>query len=238
MLRYVTKSNYWSILDKGIMDKMPGTGHWHLKDIQDAIAYSYLYDKVGLDIAEIGAGQPRMLGKLAECNRCYAIDEYKGNGNGPKSRPNINNVSFIDVNIGESEGVIADKSYDIIFSVSVVEHVPDKKIHIFFEDCWRILRPGGMMIHLIDVYCETVEGNNLSLFDRVQHYINSIENSRFDLFGAIEINTIDDLAFKSSFATNPDDMMFRWNKSSPGLIEKRKYSQSCALEMVAYRANN
>ncbi len=59
MLRYVTKANYWAVLDSGIMDGIPGTGHWHLKDIQDAVAFSHLHDKVGLEIAEIGAGHPQ-----------------------------------------------------------------------------------------------------------------------------------------------------------------------------------
>ena len=38
-----------------------------------------------------------------------------------------------------------DGSADLVVSRSVVEHLPDNKV--FFENCARVLRPGGMLVH-------------------------------------------------------------------------------------------
>jgi len=235
MLSYVTKNRYWDILDKGIMTGVPATAKWHLKDIQDAVAYSYLYNKEALDIAEIGAGHSRLLATLVGRNRCYAIDEYKGAGGGPKSRPVLEKVEFINCIVGNSGDLIKDESFDIIFSVSVVEHVPSNQLPYFFKDCWRILKSGGLMIHLIDTYTEGADGDNGTLWSRCKAYRQPFDDGFFAPVGSIEFSSLADMAFKTSFATNSDQMMRDWNKSSPSLIEKRKVAQSCSVEMAGRR---
>ena len=234
MLRFVTKNRYWNVLESGIMGQVASTPKWHLKDIQDAIAYSHLFAKTGLEIAEIGAGNSRLLPELAKTNKCYAIDEYKGFGMGPKSRPTIENVQFIDCIIGNSRGLISDSAFDIIFSVSVVEHVPENMLSDFFSDCWRILKPGGLMIHCIDVYTENLDGENSALWARCKEY-RKIFDEKFSTIGEIEINTLSEVAFKTSYASNPDNIMHLWNQSSPRLTEKRKTAQSCTIELVGCR---
>jgi len=236
MLTYVTKSRYWEIIDSGIMVGVPGTKKWHLKDVQDAVVYSYLYEKSGLQIAEVGAGDSRLLRVLSQTNQCYAIDEYKGAGNGPKRRPDLDNVTFIECSVGNSGGVIDDESFDIIFSVSVVEHIPHNALPGFFEDCRRILKPGGLMVHLIDAYVESEDGDNAYLWARLNQYKKPFMEGAFRPVGSVRFQTQKDVAFNTSLATNPDDVMREWNRSSPALIEKRKVAQSCAIEMAGYRA--
>ncbi len=235
MLSYVTKSRYWDILDNDIMTEIPPNPKWHLKDIQDAVAYSYLHDKAGLDIAEIGAGRSRLLAALAGRNRCYAIDEYKGVGGGPKSRPTLKEVEFVNCIIGNSKEVIKDAIFDVIFSVSVVEHVPSDQLPAFFSDCWRILKPGGLMLHLIDVYTEGTDRANTALWMRMQGYLKPFNDGIFAPLGTVELQSLSDMAFKTTFATNPDNVMRDWNKSAPTLVEKRKAAQSCTVEMAGRR---
>jgi SAM-dependent methyltransferase len=199
------------------------------------VAFSYLHDRTGADIAEIGAGNSRLLATLARSNRCHAIDEYRGLGGGPKRRPTIDKVEFINCIIGNSKELIKDGAYDIVFSVSVVEHVPPDQLPGFFADCRRILKPDGLMVHLIDVYCEGVDGNNDVLWKRVQGYLQPFKDGTFSPAGEMEFSALRDVAFKTSFASNPDDMMRDWNRSSPTLVEKRKVAQSCSLEMVGRR---
>ncbi len=45
---------------------------------------------------------------------------------------------------------LPDESVDIVFSVSVLEHVPTNEIHRIFSECRRILRPNGIMVHIIN----------------------------------------------------------------------------------------
>ncbi len=232
MLRFVTKKQYWDILDKGIMHGVPDYVPWCLKNIQDAVAFSWLKSLVDLDIAEVGAGDSRLISLLSKNNKCSVIDEYKGVGNGPKRRFNSPHVNFIDCMVGESESFIHDNSFDVIFSISVVEHVPTQALSTFFSDCYRILKAGGTMIHLIDVYVEGQEGNNSNLWSVVREYLRCVSDYLFVPVGEMSINSEENLAFCTSYATNPDSMMHQWNMSSPTLTEKRKVSQSCTLEFV------
>ena len=94
------------------------------------------------------------------------------------------------------------------------------------------------MVHLIDVYTETLGGKNESLLQRVKLYMDPFNSQKFIPEGKIELSTLEDIAFNSAFATNPDDTMLVLNRLSSSLIEKRKASQSCSLEMVAKRAQN
>ena len=189
-----------------------------------------------MDIAEIGAGHSRLLEHFANTNRCTVIDEYKGLGGGPKTRPNIQNVSFIDCMVGNSRRLIPDQTFDILYSVSVVEHVALENLELFFQDCHRILRPGGKMIHLIDAYVEDQLGDNAELWLRIEEYLKPY-GAWFLPMGELQFSTVEDVAFLTSYATNPDNMMRRWNVSSPGLRKKRGRAQSCTLEMVGVRSD-
>lgn len=234
MLRFVTKAQYWKVLDAGVMDGVRGTGVWHLKDIQDAIACSHLRESQGLDIAEIGAGHSRLIELLAKENRCTAIDEYKGFGGGPKTKPNIANVRFAECMIGNSQDVIPAQSFDVLYSVSVVEHVAIEGLAQFFLDCHRILRPGGKMVHLIDAYVEDSLGSNQELWLRVEEYLKPF-GEWFEPLGKLQFSCVEDLAFRSAYATNPDNVMRQWNSFAPGHAKKRQLSQSCAIEMAGIR---
>jgi ubiquinone/menaquinone biosynthesis C-methylase UbiE len=226
------KNQYWNILNDGVMNGVPEYVPWCLKNIQDVVAFSWLKGLVDLDIAEVGAGDSRLITLLSNSNKCSVIDEYKGVGNGPKKKLNSPNVNFIDGMVGRSEGIIDDSGFDVVFSISVVEHVPTQVLEAFFADCYRLLKSGGTMIHLIDVYVEGKEGNNSQLWSVVTEYLRCISGGLFVPVGEISINSEEDLAFSTSFATNPDSMMRQWNSTSPKLIEKRKVSQSCTLEFV------
>jgi len=46
---------------------------------------------------------------------------------------------------------LADKTVDLLYSINVLEHVPEIEIHRLFREAYQILRPHGNMIHLIDL---------------------------------------------------------------------------------------
>ena len=113
MLKFVTKEDYWSVLDQEkvdqsmlsrLFDQMGKTTDfqkkipWHLKSIQDSIALSYLQNCEELEIGEIGGGNSRVLPELCAKNTCYNIDEFLGAGSGPTKRRSINGVTNIFAN--------------------------------------------------------------------------------------------------------------------------------------------
>jgi SAM-dependent methyltransferase len=236
VFEFVTKKQYWDVLDANIADSILSDANmpWHLKSIQDALAFSSLYDMSHKSIAEIGGGVSRLLPTLAQRNTCFNIEEFKGAGGGPRKESKVPGVVNILKSVGDFSTSIEDEKFDAIFSVSVVEHVPDAKLQDFFRDCHRMLKPGGgLMIHLIDVYLEDSGGDNALTARRVLRYGSCIDGGLFEYVSPPRIRTEQDVAFSTSYATNPDNMMAQWNRSAPNLREKRERAQSCTLRMIA-----
>ncbi len=249
MLKVVTKADYWSVLDE--QGPIESNGRfpllhrvrrkidqlvampWHLKSIQDDMARSCLQDSKSLRIGEIGGGNSRLLPELSRDNDCYNIDEFRGEGNGPTEPRKLHGVTNVFAKIGASSDVLPDEHFDVLFSISVIEHVP--QLDGFFTDCARLLKPGGRMIHLIDIYLEdTPEGNHNAL-GRIQAYRRVLDGTRFKPGDPDQVMRDEDVAFSTAFATNPDNVMRSWNTLAPELKAKREVAQSCTLLMIATR---
>jgi SAM-dependent methyltransferase len=66
--------------------------------------------------------------------------------------------------------LLAD-SVDIVFSNSVLEHVPPPMIEACFAEAWRILRPGGVMFHSVNC------GDHYAYTDRSIHQLHYLQFS-------------------------------------------------------------
>ena len=234
MLRFVTKEEYWKIEDSGILKSLPEKFSWHLKSIQDAVAFEYLYQLSNQTIAEVGGGNSRILPVLSKNNTCYNVDEFRGAGGGPKQSVLIDGVKNVSTLLGNFSELLPDAYFDYVFSISVVEHVSTQGLTNFFKDCYRILKPNGKMIHLIDVYLEdSLKANQDSLAEKLRKYKYPFQENMFRSLNLEDIIISEDnLCFSTEFATNPDNMMNNWNKSAPSLKNKRTKSQSCSLLMA------
>jgi len=234
MLKFITKKEYWDVSESNILSKIktkPAFA-WHLKSIQDGIAFRYLHEYKDVCIAEIGGGDSRLLSTLAEQNTCFNIEEFKGVGNGPVGKIDFDGVNNVLASVGDFSESIETGKFEVIFSISVVEHIPDGKVSSFFKDCHRILKPSGIMIHLIDVYLEDAEGNNINVARRILNYGSFLDNKLFAPTENPEITTESDIKFLSSLISNPDNMMELWNRAVPTLRKKRERAQCCTLLMI------
>jgi SAM-dependent methyltransferase len=63
------------------------------------------------------------------------------------------------------------ESVDIVFSNSVLEHVPAPLIEACFAEAWRILRPGGVMFHSVNC------GDHYAYTDRSIHQLHYLQFS-------------------------------------------------------------
>ncbi|MEO8446316.1 MAG: class I SAM-dependent methyltransferase [bacterium] len=71
-------------------------------------------------------------------------------------------VRFVEGLLGSNLAELPDNYFDLVFSVSVVEHIPEEVLPSVFKDAYRILKPGGIFAHSYDVYY----GQNVkALFD-------------------------------------------------------------------------
>lgn len=126
-----------------------------LKYYQHLLAWQVLTASLpdGARVLEIGGGVSP-LGRALATRFDYAnLDPLAGAGNGPTEAPADHPGRLIRAGLGEFSTALADASFDAVFSVSALEHVPED------PDLWRALaadlarlaRPGGWHLHLFDV---------------------------------------------------------------------------------------
>ncbi|MEY2564182.1 MAG: hypothetical protein QOH88_2375 [Verrucomicrobiota bacterium] len=106
-------------------------------------------------VMEIGGGEPIVSGFLNELGYDVTlVDPYDGCGNGPTQYqqyvemfPNVKIVrSYLEPGIR----TFAPASFDAIFSVSVLEHLPVEKAVVVFRAIEEFLAYGGASIHCFD----------------------------------------------------------------------------------------
>jgi len=229
MFDFVRKEALFAALDRGLPKKLKAAAPFHMKTTQDCIIYGFLEEAAGLDIAEIGGGNSRLLKAISAKNRCVNIEPFDGNDGGPAKAVDIAGVRNIQCLLGEDTTEIDDESFDIVFSISVVEHIGVNKLDAFFNDGLRILRPGGLWLHAIDSYL----GDEL---DPHIHRRISIYRDWAKTPGKTEpVGEIFDgsTVFTADMASNPDDVMHTWGRVAPNLVEQRKKMQGVTAIVAA-----
>ncbi|MBK1720034.1 SAM-dependent methyltransferase [Thiocystis violacea] len=225
MFDFIRKHTLWQALDAGYLEELEQKISYQLKSAQDLAVYSLLRDCRGLDMAEIGGGDSRLLRRLAKHNRCCNIDRFEGANCGPQQTPRIEGVRNILTFLGEFDPRLPEASFDAVFSISVVEHLRRDTEEAFHHDLLRILKPGGLFLHAIDFYL----GDEPSAQDqrRMGTYRAWIsEPDRVEPLG--EVREIEP-RFQCDMASNPDHILHGWGRFAPRLIEVRKICQNVSL---------
>lgn len=236
MLKFITKKMYFEAVKAGAEEDLrKGVFPWHLKSVQDAVVMDRIKNSEGLKIAEIGGGDTRILPTLARKNKVYNIEKFEGDHGGPDEKLTFDEVENIYAWVGDTDDLIEDNTFDLIFSVSVVEHIPTENLTSFMVDCARILKPGGLMIHAVDSYLPDEDyvhngGKYLNFVSRRMGLHRSVFSSGLlEPLEPIEIKDSDDLRFRCQYVSNPDNMMLIWNQVAPNLRALRENSQSTAF---------
>ena len=115
----------------------------------------------GGKLLEIGGGMPLVAGLLTELGyQVTLVDAYEGMGNGPTEYETyvqqFPHVTLVKRYFGSDLSGYEESSFDCIYSISVLEHVPQQGIQEIYEGIRKFLKPGGMSIHCIDV---VIQGN-------------------------------------------------------------------------------
>ena len=227
MLDVIYKKEYFDWWEKGIADR---TNHT-LKGIQDAWIVSLFSSEQAIKIAEIGGRNSRVLNRFKEQNECWNIDKFEGVGGGPREMKEMSGIKIVRSYIGDFDPNIPENYFDVIFSISVVEHVPSNNIIQFFADCHRLLKPGGIMAHAIDAYVRDIPTPHR--LEIVEQYIEAIDSQGFEWF--LPPKNDKNFTFKSEFASNSDLTMAVWNHIAPTLRTIREESQSISLKLIAHK---
>lgn len=228
MFDFVRKPDLWRYWDNRLDKDFKQTQAFHLKTVQDLAVYDQIKASTGQTIAEIGGGDSRLLKKLNAQNTCFNIEKFEGRDGGPSKEIHIRGVKNIPVFLGENSPLIQPDFFDIVFSVSVIEHIGPKDLSGFFEDGLRILKPGGLWLHAIDMYLDEAPAKHI--VNRFEHYRSWVRDARMEPVGDVFEGAA---GFTTDMATNPDNTMYQWGKIAPSLIEFRQRAQSVSIILAA-----
>ncbi|MCC7017931.1 MAG: class I SAM-dependent methyltransferase, partial [Rhodospirillales bacterium] len=113
---------------------------------------------------EIGAGDPYVADLLARLGyHVTVVDPYEGLARGPTQFErfvrDFPRVRFVrDLFRSDTAGLEA-ASFDGVFSISVVEHVPEEETEAFVAAIAKFLKPGGRSIHAIDFVLKGIKAD-------------------------------------------------------------------------------
>lgn len=117
-----------------------------------------------------------MLEYLKEDVEAWNLDKFEGWGNGPTDIPQNTSYTIIPNYIGAFDEKLPDNYFDVVFSISVLEHVnlEDDALDEVVRDMERVLKPGGLSAHCID--CRFPPGSHPDISNRrklkrlLEHY--------------------------------------------------------------------
>lgn len=233
MFDIVSKADYWSW--RKALDVDMGGGRGTLKGVQDTFILSQLTGRTGLKVLEMGGGASRVLPHLADTNECWNADKLEGVGDGPKRIPQSKGIKLVRAFVSEFSPELPDNYFDVVFSISVVEHVPDPEYADMIKDCARILKPGGMLIHAIDAYL--VDPQDVATIGsytkrRTEMYLKTPEISNGQLVWHAPTAIPAEIASSARHAVNQMDELYAWNTVAPSLTQLRLVAQNCSYKMI------
>lgn len=232
MFDVIRKHDYWRALDHApTFNKLGGftlKALDGLKHIQDAWTLYQLHETRNSKVLEVGGGLSRVLPALDNGNERWNLDEFKGAGNGVTEYPEVPGIKLLRKTMGSFAEELRPNYFDIIFSISVIEHISIPDLEPFWKDHARVLAHGGTAFHTIDLYLS--DKHNASTGARLRNYLDI--PAKYGLRPISEPRFVNDTSFQCDMASNSDWGMWRWNKAVPALYEVRRTSQSVSLAMI------
>jgi len=106
-------------------------------------------------LLEIGAGEPLVAAALADLDyNVTVVDPYDGSGGGPTAYEQFvqsyPRVRIIQEEFRPGLAELENQTFDAIYSISVLEHVPEPALRALFHAISGHLKPGGRSFHSVD----------------------------------------------------------------------------------------
>ena len=125
-----------------------------LKVYQDLLTYEFITENIpgGSAILDVGGGYSRILKALQNDYECWNVDKMEGMGNGPVG---VGSTPYRLVRdyLGNFNPELPDDYFDLVFSISSLEHTPEKSPELYrniCDDLDRVLKSGGYSFHCLD----------------------------------------------------------------------------------------
>lgn len=156
--------NDYVALKRTYRDLYTGYGYdWSLKEFGSLFIYDHIVKSGGrIKACEFGPGfNVFFSAKLSTSHEYWSIDDSGSNlGIGADAERYKSVVKTREENghrhvsglLGANVGELPSDYFDVVFSISVIEHIGGDDMRSVAAECYRILRKGGVLINTIDVY--------------------------------------------------------------------------------------
>jgi len=140
--------------DEELFGKAVNPSYCDLKVYQDLLVFSFIKQNIlaGSKILEVGGGNSRILKYFQEDYECWNIDKLEAAGHGLIE---IDTTGFrlISDYMGNFNEELPEGYFDLVFSISTLQHIPHGDIKIYnniLKDINRVLKPEGYSIHCVE----------------------------------------------------------------------------------------
>jgi len=184
MLSYSKISQLFAYVNSGIELAGP---EFSLKGCAYAWAIATGKFKPGDRVLDVGGGVSRISGYIHErfgCE-CWVLDAFHEGGlpTVGKTEHGANpSVRYVLSNAGDYSNEMPNNYFDVVYSVSVLEHVPLERMRDVFMDMIRVTKPGGLLLHNLEIciqnykllpHPEWLRKFGRRIFRRVPFHLNS-----------------------------------------------------------------
>lgn len=163
--------HYLSLVRKKLPIPIAADKRWTLKEYGALFVLDTLIAQGARRVLEVGPGFDRTFAEVARNLgiEYWFVDRSNNELGIGKNDPRFTEVvrqrkaagaHWIDGLLGTPVDGLADGMFDAVFSISVLEHVPDAAIASVVAETKRILRPGGCSVHSIDVYPKSTKARD------------------------------------------------------------------------------
>jgi ubiquinone/menaquinone biosynthesis C-methylase UbiE len=192
-----------------------------IKCYQDLLVLSFIRDSLppGSRILDVGGANSRVLTHLSNEYECWCIDKYEGLGQGDVVVPGSDSGFKVVVDyMGNFNSDLPDTYFDMVFSVSALEHgLQEKKvIQNILLDIDRVLKTGGFSLHCIDAVIDKTNGTGGKLV-----------NDEFFKVARNKLPAWSDIIADKDLYVLPENIFDIWNMGRP-------YSDICIIDTCAF----
>jgi 2-polyprenyl-3-methyl-5-hydroxy-6-metoxy-1,4-benzoquinol methylase len=235
MFEIICKQHYWSAIKDPVVSELLGQTNRRivcLKHVQDAWILSLLAHSHGLRVLEAGGGFGRVLRTLKSHER-WNLEIPDGQGRSVRNKRLVmpQGIQLIHGYLGGFVREVPSEYYDVVYSISVIEHIPLSDIDAFFLDHARILKRGGVGLHAIDFYLGDSPRQNVE--SRLDAYLTAIKKAGLRLRNGVAVER--PLVFRTRHASASDLAMLEMNAVAAALSRQRALLQSVSLAVVVVR---
>lgn len=140
--------------DEELFNENIDPAYCDLKVYQDLFMFTFIKNNIkpGSKLLDIGGGNSRILSYFKFDYECWNIDKLEGIGHGPTEVDTTGYRLVLDY-MGNFNEELPDNYFDLVFSISTLEHIKLDDIKIYkniLEDIDRVLKPGGYSVHCVD----------------------------------------------------------------------------------------